>query len=294
MKTPPLKAVQAFEVVARLNSFSTAAEQLHITQSAVSHQVKLLENYLGEALFVRQGRKLSMTTVGERYYDEISGAMQTIATATQRVRDGEKGAIRLAIYSSLAVKWLVPHLENFRHLHPDIDLSLNMVGDDPDINDSVGDCFITVSPPSRGYVNEKLYVEKFYPVCGRKLWKQIENAPLPDALWQFPLLSAVSAFKVRGKDWEAWCQQGGITLPSNAKIVHFSHMLLSIEAARYDQGIALVNDYQMNEQDREQYLVKIPLHELETGDIFYFTYKRSRARQHEMLALSRWLKQLSE
>ncbi|MEF1308233.1 LysR family transcriptional regulator, partial [Vibrio owensii] len=114
MKLPPLRAVHCFESVARNLSFSLAAEELNVTQSAVSHQIRILEDYLGEALFIRQGRKLSLSDTGFRYLEDISPAISAIAMASQKVREGEKGSLRLAIYSSLAVKWLIPRLADFK------------------------------------------------------------------------------------------------------------------------------------------------------------------------------------
>ncbi|MEF1310583.1 LysR substrate-binding domain-containing protein [Vibrio mytili] len=292
MKLPPLRAVHCFESVARNLSFSLAAQELKVTQSAVSHQIRLLEDYLGESLFIRQGRKVSLSDTGARYLEDISPAISMIATASNRVRDGEKGSIRLAIYSSLAVKWLIPHLSEFKRLHPEIDLTLNMVASDPEQTDSVGDCFITVQPPKRNYIATHLYDEILYPVCSHKIWKEIQDQPLPEALWQYPILSTDSIFYERGKDWAEWCKAGGYALPKHADIQHFSHMLLAIEAARYDQGIAFANDFMLNERDKAQDLVYIPSHGLETGDSFYFIHKKSRSKQSEIIKITNWLKHL--
>lgn len=224
MKLPPLRAVHCFEVVARNLSFSLAAEELNVTQSAVSHQIRLLEDYLGESLFIRQGRKLSLSDTGARYLEDISPAISSIAMASQKVREGDKGSIRLAIYSSLAVKWLIPRLADFKRLYPEIDLTLNMVAGDPEQTDSVGDCFITVQKPKRNYMAVKLYAETLYPVCSHKIWKEIQDQSIPDALWQYPILSTDSIYRERGKDWAEWCKAGGYTLPNDVDVQHFSHM----------------------------------------------------------------------
>ncbi|MFH4509488.1 LysR family transcriptional regulator [Vibrio alginolyticus] len=291
MKLPPLRAVHCFESVARNSSFSLAAEELNVTQSAVSHQIRLLEDYLGESLFIRQGRKLSLSDTGTRYLDDISPAISSIAMASQKVREGDKGSIRLAIYSSLAVKWLIPRLSDFKRLHPEIDLTLNMVVGDPEQTDSVGDCFITVEKPKRNYMSVKLYAETLYPVCSHKIWKELQDQPIPEALWRYPILSTDSIYRERGKDWAEWCRAGGYTLPKDVDVQHFSHMLLAIEAARYDQGIAFANDFMLNERDKAHDLVYIPSHGLETGDSFYFIHKKSRAKQAEIIKLTNWLKQ---
>ncbi|MBY6196293.1 LysR substrate-binding domain-containing protein [Vibrio hangzhouensis] len=290
MKLPPLRAVHCFESVARNLSFSNAAEELNVTQSAVSHQIRILEEYLGENLFIRQGRKLSLSDSGEQYLEEISPAIASIAKASQRIREGEQGTIRLALYSSLAVKWLIPRLSEFRRLYPEIELTLNMVAEDPELTDSVGDCFITVDQPKRNFVAEPLYNELLFPVCSHKIWKEIHDRPLPEALWDYPILSTDSVYRERGKDWSKWCEAGGFQLPDDVDIQHFSHMLLAVEAAKYDQGITFANGYMMTDRDLQD-LVILPSHGLETGDSFYFVYKKSRARQPEIKKLSSWLQQ---
>lgn len=290
MKLPPLRAVHCFESVARNLSFSNAAEELNVTQSAVSHQIRILEEYLGENLFIRQGRKLSLSDSGEQYLEEISPAIASIAKASQRIREGEQGSIRLALYSSLAVKWLIPRLSEFRRLYPEIELTLNMVAEDPELTDSIGDCFITVDQPKRNFVAEPLYSEVLFPVCSQKIWKEIHDKPLPEALWDYPILSTDSVYRERGKDWSKWCEAGGFQLPDDVDIQHFSHMLLAVEAAKYDQGITFANGYMMTERDLQD-LVMLPSHGLETGDSFYFVYKKSRARQPEIKKLSSWLQQ---
>ncbi|MBL4830938.1 MAG: LysR family transcriptional regulator [Aliivibrio sp.] len=293
MKLPPLRAVQYFEAVARYNSFSKAAEDMNVTQSAVSHQVRLLEEYLGESLFTRQGRNLSLTPIGERYFDDVSNALVNISQSSQQIREGESGKIRLAIYSSLAVKWLIPRLENLKQQHPEIELTLNMVAENPVLSEQVADCFITISPSKKNYVSEFLYKEQLYPVCSRKLWQQIQDKPLPESMWQLPLLTVKSVFPsgTAGEDWAKWAQLGDFEIPKDVQVTHFSHMILAAEAARYDQGIALLNNYFMSDQGRQHDFVRIPMHDLPTGDNFYFVYKKTREKQSEIITLGRWLKQ---
>jgi len=293
MKLPPLRALQCFEAVARLSSFSKAAESLNVTQSAVSHQVKLLEEYLGESMFSRKGRAFSLTEIGERYFEEVSNSLGNLSNASQLIRHGKSGNIRLALYSSLAVKWLIPRLEDFRRQYPEIELTLHMVADDPDCNLQVADCFITVSPPKRNFVSEFLYAEKLYPVCGQKLWQQIRDKPLPEALWSHSLLSVQHSGSNEhlGEDWLRWCEYGEFELPKTVKISHVSHVLLAAEAARYDLGIALIDNYIMTDQERQHNFVHIPMHEFVTGDKFYFVYKETRAKQTDIVKLGRWLKQ---
>ncbi|MDO6541786.1 LysR substrate-binding domain-containing protein [Photobacterium sanguinicancri] len=292
MRLPPLRAVHCFEAVARHNSFSQAAEVLNVTQSAVSHQVKLLEDYLGKPLFIRQGRLLSLSDEGKHYYDTVSNALQDIAHASNVIKEGKKSQLRLAMYSTLAVKWLIPRLDKLRQEYPEIDLSLTMVADEPDFNDQTADCFITCKPPKAKYTSELLYNERLYPVCSKQVWDKIKDQAMPDALWDFPLLSVKSVLPAgkEGDDWRTWCQLGQFPLPNHAQMHYFSHLLLSAEAARYNQGIALLNHYFMTEEENQHELVRIPLHDLPTGDNFYFTYKESCADQPNIRKLGAWLR----
>ncbi|WP_028115981.1 LysR family transcriptional regulator [Ferrimonas senticii] len=292
MKLPPLRATQCFEAVVRLNSFSLAAQALHITQSAVSHQVRQLEDYLGEPLLARQGRHWSLTPSGQRFYEQTAQALLQLANAASVFRDGSGGPIRLALYSSLAVKWLIPRLPLLKQQHPELQLSLNMVADNPQCSDQLGDCFITVKPPSSGMICQQLYQERLLPVCGQRTWQQLQQQPLPQALWSQPLLSVQSSFGAPQEDWRRWCQHNGWQLPSEVQFQHLSHMLLAAEAARFDQGIALVNHYMLDDLASHD-LVRIPLPELLTGDSFYFVYKASRQRQPQLLLLLHWLQQQS-
>ncbi|GAM77765.1 D-serine dehydratase transcriptional activator [Vibrio ishigakensis] len=291
MKLPPLRAVHYFESVARLLSFSKAAEELNVTQSAVSHQVRLLEEYLGEQLFVRQGRKLSLSQSGALYLEEITPAIYSISKASQKIREGEAGQIRLAIYSSLAVKWLIPRLSEFKRAHPEIELIPNMVANDTEFSDNIADCFITVAPPQKNFHIVPLVKEILYPLCSRTIWNELQDKKLPDAILELPLLSSESIYWEKGKDWQRWCEELGVDLPKDANMQYFSHMLLAIEAARYDQGVVLASEYMITERDLENDLVYIPSPGLVSGDTYYFMCKKSRVRQPEIIKLENWLKQ---
>ena len=146
MKLPPLKALPVFEAVARLNSFSLAADELAVSQSAVSHQIKQLETYLGEQLFWRSGRTLSLTDEGRQYLDAVSSALLQIERASEQILGHEESLLRLSVFSSFAVRWLVPRLPDLKRLHPQLDLALEMSSGNPVLSDRVADCFITVKP----------------------------------------------------------------------------------------------------------------------------------------------------
>lgn len=300
MKYPPLKALAYFETVARLNSFSQAAQELHVSQSAVSHQIRLLEDFLGETLFRRLGRYLELSDVGFQYYEAIAPALAHIQRATVDVQGQEALSVRLALFSSFAVRWLIPRLPELQRQHPTLDLSLEMVNDAPQLTDRVADCFITLQAETRGFTTERLYTERLFAVCSRVVWQRMQDdwaqfdwaGPSgtinPMVLQHYPLLSVHSIYGQRGEDWRRWFAAAGEALPEQARLHHFSHMLLALEAARHHQGITLTNDY-MYQPEQDADLVKLPFHPLITEDVFYLAYKTHRQHEPGIAMLRRWL-----
>lgn len=300
MKLPPLKALPVFEAVARLNSFSRAAQELSVSQSAVSHQIKQLEAYLGEQLFVRTGRYLALSEEGRQYFDAISSALLQIERASELLLGSETARLRLSVFSSFAVRWLVPRLPELQRERPQLDLALEMSGENPQLSDRVADCFITVRPDSPAFSYELLYTERLFPVCSPSYWQRIcreleLDASAPDLvlpaeqLASYPLLSTHSIFNRVGGDWDAWFAAAQQPLPKGARLQHFSHMLLALEAARYHQGIALTNDYMLSNRADSADFVRLPCHHVMTGDQFFFAWKTSRRNEPGIQLFRQWL-----
>ncbi|MFW5824353.1 MAG: LysR substrate-binding domain-containing protein [Marinobacter sp.] len=290
MKLPPLKALPVFEAVARLNSFSRAADELNVSQSAVSHQIKQLETFLGEALFERQGRGLSLTREGQDYLEGISSALFQIDRATGQLLGRQDRSLRLAVFSSFAVRWLVPRLPDLHREHPEIQLVLEMTGEHPLLSGRVADCFITISTDSPAYSYDMLYREQLFPVCSRQYWQAMGSEDISvEGVARHPLLSTFSIYNRTCGDWEAWFAQAGTALPTATRVQHFSHMLLALEASRYHQGIVLTNDYMLSNRDDVGDFVRLPLHTVVTGDSFYFASKTSRRHEPAIRALRQWL-----
>jgi DNA-binding transcriptional LysR family regulator len=300
---PPLKSLPVFESVARLNSFSLAANELNISQSAVSHQIRILENHLGESLFHRQGRNLELTKEGRHYLDVISNSLSQITQATNHIKGEQKTHIRLAVYSSFAVYWLIPRLPELKRLYPNLDLSIEMSHGTPDLSDRTADLFITIDKEKRGFCFESFYEEELFPVCSQNFLETIKNqlsitsndelqtklSATPSPLAKFSLITSYSIYDRHTEDWKRWFSSLKQSLPSTVQFHRFSHLMLAYEAAKHSLGIALVNDYMMNEKSDEQALVKLPCSGFETGDNFYLAYKESRKNEDAIQYLRKWL-----
>ncbi|MFC4257916.1 LysR substrate-binding domain-containing protein [Marinobacter lacisalsi] len=290
MKLPPLKSLPVFEAVARLNSFSRAADELNVSQSAVSHQIKQLETFLGEPLFQRQGRTLALTREGQDYLEGISSALFQIDRATGQLLGRQDSSLRLAVFSSFAVRWLVPRLPDLHRQHPEIQLVLEMTGEHPVLSGRVADSFITINTDSPAFSYDLLYRERLFPVCSRQYWQEMAAGDLThEDVTHHPLLSTFSIYNRTCGDWEAWFAEVGRQVPPATQVQHFSHMLLALEAARYHQGIALTNDYMLSNRDDAGDFVRLPLHSVVTGDNFYFASKTSRRHEPGLRSLRNWL-----
>ena len=122
-KLPPLNALKAFEAAARHLNFTTAAEDLFVTQAAVSHQIKILEDFLGVKLFHRKNRLLEFTEVGSQYFAEIQPLLEKIASATEKVKlKTARQILAISTTPSFGMHWLVPRLNDFHQRYPDIEV----------------------------------------------------------------------------------------------------------------------------------------------------------------------------
>ncbi|WP_236744181.1 LysR substrate-binding domain-containing protein [Marinobacter similis] len=274
-----------------------------VSQSAVSHQMKQLETYLGEKLFWRSGRTLTLTDEGRQYLEGISSALLQIERASEQLLGHEESRLRLSVFSSFAVRWLAPRLPELQRMHPQVELSLEMSSENPVLSDRVADCFITIKPDSPAFSYELLYKERLFPVCSQDFWQRIRRelalddvlgdvdsvSLTPQQVAMFPLLSTHSIYDKQGGDWEAWYQEAGLTLPASSRLLHSSHMLLSLEAARFHQGIALTNDYMLSTRKDSEDFVRLPCHLVMTGDEFFFAWKTSRRSERGLQLLRRWL-----
>jgi LysR family transcriptional regulator, glycine cleavage system transcriptional activator len=234
-RIPPLNALKAFEAAARLLSFTKAAEELFVTQAAISHQIKTLEEFLGLKLFRRRNRSLLLTEEGQGYYQDIRAIFSAVCDATERLMArSAKGTLTVTMQPSFAIQWLVPRLIQFSQLHPDIDVRIKAVDlDDGTLIDDVDIAIYYGDGHWPEVLLYKLHSEYRIPVCSPSLLidKKLES---PDDLIHFSLLHDVSR-----QDWGRWLRQVGVSLPNSAQGPIFSHSAMVLQAAVLGQGVAL-------------------------------------------------------
>jgi len=234
-RLPPLNALKAFEAAARSESFTRAAEELNVTQGAVSHQVKALEATLGIKLFHRERQRLAMTEAGRDYLAVVRDALDRIAVGTERlVQRQSAGVLTVSTSPDFAAKWLVHRLGRFAERHPDIDLRISATAHHVDFAREEVDLAIRHGDGDwAGLDVTRLCSEQLFPVCSPKLVSGRNRIAKAADLLKFPLLRLDD-----WKTWTRWFEAAGVSDPvANGPILNRASML--IDAAVDGQGVAL-------------------------------------------------------
>ncbi|PWK72704.1 LysR substrate-binding domain-containing protein [Aminobacter sp. AP02] len=278
---PQLRALQSFEAVARHASVSDAAQELGVTQSAISHQIRRLSEELGERLVERQGRGLVLTSTGRRLASELDHAFDLIERSAAQVVGATDRTIRLAVYGSFASGWLVPRLPQFFSRHPDIDLELVMVSEEDEISDKIADAFVTSRPSQRGYRSVLLMREQLVAVCAPEFGS-----------WPCPLITTEVSPSSNGTDWIEFCRRSGLELTrlqrQGWKLC--THYALALEMARAGIGAALIPDFMAEQDVAEGKLARLPGEPMPTGQHYFLSVKFSRHQEPALAGLSKWLR----
>jgi len=239
---PSLNALRAFEAVARHMSIAGAAQELHVTSAAVSHQIRHLEDHLGMPVFQRDGRNLTLTDAGQAGLPNIREGFALLTAAMDAIDSlGETGSLSISVAPSFATKWLLPRLHRFEDLHPEIDVRVNASMQLCDFARDGIDVAIRYGAGSYGdLVSEKLIHESLIPVCSPD-WLAA-NPPLhkPDDLKAHTLLHDDSPDNDPScPNWEMWLRAAGVDAIDASRGPRFNQSSLVLEAAMLGRGIAL-------------------------------------------------------
>jgi len=233
---PNYVLLRAFEAAARLESFTLAAKELHLTQSAISHQIRELEEYFGKLLFLRQNRRVEPTAEGRRLLDSLSRVFDVIEAACNEVTLAPNSQV-LALHCSpsFAAKWLSPRLPEFIKKNPDINIRLTSSADYIDLqrNQEI-DIAISYqfSHEGPGITSLSLGMEKIAPLCSPDLIDR--NISAEDLMSRLTLIES----SLNHHSWEQWFKINRLKNPSLKKIT-FDRAALSISAAVDGVGVAL-------------------------------------------------------
>ncbi len=283
---PPFPAVRAFEAAARHLSFKRAAEELHVTQSAISHQVKSLEQYLGVALFRRKPQGVNLTDAGKTYLPQIGGALDRIVSASERLRaDRLTGPLTVGMSSAFASRWMVPRMGGFRDAFPTVDIRIATFARPVDFSRDDVDVAIRVGLGDwPGLEARRLASSVQFPVCSPKL--SLGRTPLqnPADLRRHTLLHYDY-----GEEWPRWLEAAGVSGVDGSRGPRFDDCNVMLQAAIDGQGVAL-SFSTLAARDLEAGRL-VSLFDVKTMPIawFYVVFPEASADRPKVVAFIDWL-----
>ncbi|MFO1036291.1 MAG: transcriptional regulator GcvA [Geminicoccaceae bacterium] len=280
---PSLNALRAFEVAARHGSFTRAAEELHVTHSAVSHLIRGLEEQLGVRLFRRTGRRMEPTEPGRRLLPVLTDAFGRIADGVESVRKAEtSGLLTVSAEPSFAARWLVLRLGRFRKSQPGIDLHLVPTDDLADFENGEADLAIRYGRGGwRGVRADLLFNSPFFAVCAPAIAAELRT---PDDLARQTLLHEDT-----DEGWREWLAAAGATKVDPRRGPRFATAHLALAAAAAGQGVALADDALAGADLAEGRLAKPFDLEVATNAGYWLVAPNGTAERPKLRAFRDWL-----
>ncbi|WP_201836688.1 transcriptional regulator GcvA [Microvirga zambiensis] len=284
-KLPPMSAVRVFEAAARHQSFTRAAEELGMTQAAVSYQIKILEDRIGAPLFIRLPRQVTLTPKGRQLAPAVTEAFEALRNAFAGVEEAVQTVLSITTLSTFASNWLVPRLGRFRQLHPNIAVQVSVSTDIVEITRSEFDIGIRSGTGEwSGVEAHMLFPNQFTPVCSPELLQDVELREPVDIL-KLPLISPSDPW------WLDWFAAAGV---QDVDLSHRPDNSLGVQqfegmAAIAGQGVALINPFFFPDDLASGRLVK-PFDLLATTDRSYWlVYPKGRRRSAKVQAFRDWV-----
>ena len=287
---PPLNAVRMFEVAAQTQNFTTAAEYLHVTQGAVSRQIKNLEADLQAQLFERDGSNVRLTESGERFYRSVKEGLDVLRSGTESIRRPKSTPVlNISVLPSFAAKWLVSRIVDFQREHQNIELRIAASYDlidfslRPDI-----DAGIRFGQGNwKNVYKECLISEQTFPVCSPEFLENQHQIRSPEDLLDVPLIYAGP----RCDEWSRWFEAAGVTPPNPGRGPRYSDELMLHQAAIRGQGVTLARSLLVSDELESGRLVRLFDLSIESTSKYYFVCLKGRESEGRIAILLDWLRQ---
>lgn len=234
---PPLRALKAFESSARHLSFTKAAKELFVTQAAISHQIKSLEDKTGVKLFKRFNRSLKLTTNGHVYLLSITESLEQLEKASRQLSNrNTKGSLKISLLPSFATKWMARRIWKFQDKFPDIDVNVSAFEGLVDFKNESFDVGIRYGRGNwQDVYCELLLEERVFPICSRSVYKKLVQNPDPSILLKHSLVHD----DYSPDDWNMWFEKASINVSQSIKGTRFSHTVMMLESIENGKGFAL-------------------------------------------------------
>jgi LysR family transcriptional regulator, glycine cleavage system transcriptional activator len=284
---PPLNPLRVFESVARLKSFSKAAEELFVSQSAVSRQIGLLEDYLGIQFFHRDRSGVRLTEAGQRYYQDIGPAFERIAAATKRLGvDKDVVYLRLRVYSTFAAKWLLRRMADFQKTNPEVRLRMTTAVAPVDFGKEAVDASIQFGDGKWSGVDATyLFGDEIRPMCSPVFLKQ--NGPIrrPEDILRCRLIHS----HYRQDDWPDWLQSAGLAMPQEDDPLVLPSSLLAYQAAIDGLGVVMGQPRMLEFELASGALVCLTDHAMRRDLAYYMVTPHNSTNREQTDIVRGWL-----
>ncbi|WP_288585571.1 LysR substrate-binding domain-containing protein [uncultured Methylobacterium sp.] len=287
-RLPPLNALRAFEAAGRHLSFRLAADELGVTQSAISHQIAALESYLQTDLFVREPRKIRLTRSGSTYLPFVESAFAKLSEGTGVVkRLGHRDSLFIETYTSFAVRWLMPRLSEVRKAYPDLDVRIASSQSEWELNIDMADVAIiyTQRPDRPELCYRKLTQASLSPLCSPDVARSLGQEPKIESIFDVTQLSLINA----PDDWAAWLGKPQMIEHRFTANLEIDSYLTAIEAALKGEGVAIVPDFLVAEDIRLGRLVQPFARSVPQPGSWYLVYRRDQAPEERIVWFEKWI-----
>lgn len=284
-KLPPLNALKAFESAARNLSFTKAAEELFITQGAISKQIKILEEYLGFTLFKRIHQGLILTSKAEEYYQNIYLALDSIRISTHLINGNrsQNNILSINVLPSLSSYWLIPQLKSFKEKYPNIEL--NVVGGGGKIDFSRIKADVAIRSSSNeiaGPENIKLMDEEMLMVSNAKLAQGVKTIKDISKL-------TILDHSDRPNDLREWIKLSDLDEANPKNKLQFEHFFMIIEAAKQGLGVGFVPSFLLDGLLASGELVNLLNIKHKTKFSYYLLYPKEKRDDNKIIIFRDWL-----
>ena len=292
---PPLTALPAFEASARLLSFTQAAEELYVTQAAISRQIRVLEENLGVRLFERSHRRITLTEEGQRFQHVVAVALNLVVTSASELR-GHVNSTDLTIAADLSMAhlWLLPRFPRFREEFPEIAVSILASEHESDcLKAGIDLALLYGNGHWPGFDAHLVVEEEIFPVCSPSYLNGRLAIREPEDLFDEVLLD------LRGErwdwvDWRQWLTENDVAVPDGVQFLSFNNLPLLIQAACRGQGIGLGWRSLVDDLLADRSLVKPIDLSLKTGRGYYVLKRAGIRMSPETKTLFDWVMRMSE
>lgn len=284
---PPADALIAFECAARHSSFTRAAEELHLTQGAISKQVRHLEDRLGVELFRRIRQRIVLTDAGRLYLHDIRGALDQLTAATRQVMSyaGSEDVLNLAVLPTFGTRWLAPRLAEFQRRHPGAGLNLSVRLQPFDFDAEPFDGAIHHGDPVwAGAIAEPLFAEEVIPVASRA-FRDRHGIRTPADLANVPRLQ----LSTRPLAWRQWFDLAGVETDAAFQGARFEQFVMIAEAAIHHAGAALMPKFFIQEELASGRLVRLFDLSMRQQTAYFFVYPENRTMRPVVAHFRKWL-----